>query len=171
MMKRPNDSSRVRARLGRCRFVITAAAPVALTLALSSGAAFAYLKATGSGNGSANAGSLSAVTATSSATPTSSLLPGLSGDVAFTVNNPNSFSVSLVSVTGNGSITASPPACTTSNGNPVVTFAVPTSDLPITLLPGTSTVHLASAASMDAAATSNCQGASFSIPVSITVQK
>ena len=57
-------------------------------------------------------------------------------------------------------------ACSTSG----VTFNPPATPS-ITLLPGSQLVHLAGAASMGTNSDSGCQGATFQIPVTITVQK
>ena len=160
----------------RTRFFIAAAALLAFSLSAGAGAAFAYFSSTGSGTGSGNVGSMHAVTISATAgTPTSPLLPGGSGDVVFNIINPNSYSVSLVSVTLKTGGTITPDSghagCTTTDSNPVVTVNVPAHDLPATIPANTTTlVDLAGAASMDIAATSNCQGASFSVPVVISVQ-
>jgi len=132
----------------------------------------AYFHATGSGTGSAKAGSLQTVTVSALAggdAPSSLLLPGGSADVILRVNNPNAFAVTLVSVTGNGSITADSgghPGCTTTG----LTFTNQTT-LSVSVPAGSSLVHLSGAASMSAASSNGCQGAIFSIPVAITVHK
>src|SRR5437868_6828005 len=85
-------------------------AALALLVALGIGAAYAYFTATGSGAGSASAGTLQPVTVAAFVggdTPSSNLLPGGTADVILRVNNTNAFSVKLVSVSGNGTITAS----------------------------------------------------------------
>jgi hypothetical protein len=104
------------------------------------------------------------------ATPSAPLLPGGSGDATLKVNNPNSFAVTLLSVTpATGTITpdGSHSSCTTTG----VTFTSQTG-LKITI-PAASTqaVDLPSAVSMSTASSAGCQGATFSIPVTITVQK
>jgi hypothetical protein len=73
--------------------------------------------------------------------------------------------VTLFSVSGNGTITAdaSHSGCTTTG----VTFTPP-SNPNITLPAGSSLVHLSGAASMSTGSLSACQGATFSVPVSIT---
>jgi hypothetical protein len=83
------------------------------------GAALAYFTSTGSGTGTATAGSSSAVTL--HATIPSSLYPGTSSAVSFTVDNPSSGSqrvgtISLSSVT----VDAGHSTCSTtiSGGNP-----------------------------------------------------
>ncbi len=134
------------------------------------GAAYAYVSAAGSGSGSGTAGTMQTVTVSAFVggdTPTSALYPGgPTADVILRVNNPNSFSVQLFSISGNGAITAdaSHSGCTTTG----VTFT-PASNPNVTIPAGSSLVHLSGAASMSTASLSACQGATFTIPVSITV--
>ena len=114
------------------------------------------------------------VTVATTGTPSSPLLPGGSGDVVFSVTNPNNFTVSIVGVSLQigGVITpdASHSGSATSHSNPVVTLTVPSTDLPVSIpKDSTMSVDLTNAASMDIAATNNCQGATFNIPITITV--
>jgi hypothetical protein len=141
-------------------------------LGLSAGAAYGFWTSHGSGSAAASTGTMATVTVATAGTPTSPLLPGGTGDVIFNVTNPNNFAVSLVSVSGNGTITPDNghSGCTTTDSNPVVTLSVPSGDLPKSIAANaTVSVDLANAASMDIAATNNCQGATFSIPITITV--
>jgi hypothetical protein len=99
------------------------------------------------------------------------LLPaGPAADVTIKVNNPNSFAVTITNVAGNGPITPDTghPSCTTTG----VTFTNQTglSDT----VPANSTndsIDLAGTASMSANSLSGCQGATFTIPLTVTVQK
>lgn len=138
---------------------------------LGAGAAFAYFTSGGKGTGSASIGTMSAVTvATTTATPSAALLPGGTGDVTLEVTNRNGYAVTLVSVTGTGgAITAdsSHPGCTTTG----VTFTNQTSLSTAIPASSTSTIDLHNAAAMDATSSAGCQGATFSIPVTITVHK
>jgi hypothetical protein len=143
----------------------------ALLVSLGAGAALAYFTSTGSAHASASTATLLTVTA-SAGTPATPLLPGGTGDVALTVTNPNSFAVRLVSVAANGAITADGGhlGCTTTG----VTFTAPTgSPLPATILANSTNqvVDLPGAASMSTASSAGCQGATFSIPVTIVVHK
>ena len=137
---------------------------------LVAGAAYAYFTSSGSQSGSGTAGSLQSVTmAATTGTPGTPLLPGGSGDVTLKVTNTNNYAVTLVSVSGAGSVSADGghPGCTTTG----ITFTSQTS-LNISIAAnGTTQVDLPNAASMSAASSSGCQGATFSIPVTITVQK
>jgi hypothetical protein len=89
--------------------------------------------------------------------------------VILRVNNPNAYAVTLVSVSGNGTITpdASHSACTTTG----VTFSNQSGLSSAIGASGTTLVDLPGAAAMGTASSNGCQGAAFSIPVSVTVQK
>ncbi len=135
------------------------------------GAAYAYFTSSGSGSGHGTTGTMSTVTLSATAgSPSTPLYPGGSGDVSLEVNNPNSYPVTLVSVSGNGTITpdSGHSACTTTG----VTFSNQ-SGLS-TNIPASTTnypVHLSGAVSMSTSSSNGCQGATFSIPVTITVDK
>jgi hypothetical protein len=133
-------------------------------------AASAYWTASGAGTGSATTGTMAVSVSATTGTPGTPLLPGGTGDVSLKVNNPNGFAVTLTAVTGNGSITAAGGAgsCTTTG----VTFSAQTGLSQN--IPGNSTdvdVDLPGAASMNATSQTGCQGATFTIPVTIAVQK
>jgi hypothetical protein len=101
--------------------------------------------------------------------PSSNLFPGGSADVILRVSNPNAYIVTLVSVSGNGTITpdGSHAGCTTTG----VSFINQTGLNATIAASGTTLVDLPSAAAMGITSSNTCQGATFSIPVSITVQK
>jgi hypothetical protein len=147
-------------------------AAVLVLTSLSATAAFAYVQATGSASGTGSVGTMQTVTVTAFVggdTPSSSLYPGgPAADVILRVNNPNSFTVHVTSIAGNGAITAdaSHSGCTTTG----VTYTAP-SNPSITLNSGSTLVHLAGAASMSTASLSACQGATFNIPVTLAVQR
>jgi hypothetical protein len=120
-------------------------------------------------------GTAQTVTISTAGTPSAPLLPGgPAGDLVFAVSNPNSYPVSLVSVVpkSGGTITfdAGHASCSTTDANPVVTLSVPGADLPVSIPANTTApIDLAGAVSMDVAATNSCQGATISIPITITV--
>lgn len=109
---------------------------LACTCALAvAGVAFAYFTTTGTGTGTASAGSSSAVTLHGSVA--SSLFPGTSSSVSFTVDNPSSGSqrigtISLSSIT----VDAGHSTCSTtiSGGNP--DFSMPAVAVNKTFGPG-----------------------------------
>ncbi|MCU1657693.1 MAG: hypothetical protein JWO57_2349 [Pseudonocardiales bacterium] len=142
----------------------------AALVAATAGVAFAFWSTNGSGSGSATAGTMTInVTALQTAdTNQSALLPGGTGDVILRVNNPNSFSIHITSVAGNGTPIASN-GCTPTG----VTFTAPTdyTSTQFTLAAGSNLITLAGAANMSTASASSCQGAIFSIPVTVTAQR
>jgi hypothetical protein len=148
--------------------------PVALlAIVLTAVAAVAYFTSTGSGSGSGTTGALQTVTvAAISGTETTPLLPGASGDVILRVTNPNPYSVTLVNVAGNGTISADgshTPGCVTTG---IVTFSDQTGlTQSIAGNGATTAVDLPGAAHMSLSAANACQGATFSIQVSVTVHK
>lgn len=151
--------------------VLTLVAAVLAAIA-SAGAAYAYFTSSGHGSGTTSVGSMSTVALQATAgTANSKLYPGGSGDLSFEVDNPNNYAVTLVSVTGDGSISADSnhSSCTTAQ---VVTF---TNQTGLTAnIPANATnyqIDLAGVVSMTTAAVNSCQGATFSVPVTISVEK
>ncbi len=138
---------------------------------LASVAAYAYFTSTGTGPGSASVGTAATVSISSATvSPTTHLLPGGSGDVTLQVTNPGAFAVTLVSVTGTaGAITADSghSGCTTTG----VTFTSQTGLSTVIAPDSTAAIDLPGAAAMSTASSPGCQGATFSIPVTITVQQ
>src|ERR1700731_94532 len=79
---------------------------ISLVVGLGGGTAYAFFTSSGSGSGSGTAGSPLSVTvieATGSAV--NQLYPGASGDLLVKLNNPNSFPLTIVSVSGNCAVT------------------------------------------------------------------
>jgi len=140
---------------------------IPVVVGLGSGTAFAYFTATGSGSGVASTGTVKAVTViAASGMPSSKLYPGGSADLLVELDNPNSFPVTIVTISQNGSVT------TVSGCNCKTTgVSVPTqSGLNVTVASGTNIlVHIPNGAAMSTASDSGCQGATFHVPVTITV--
>jgi hypothetical protein len=141
-------------------------------LGIASGGAYAYFKTRGSGSGVIAAGTPAKVhvQAVASGTPATKLLPAASGDLIIQVQNPNVFSVTIFAVAQSGSVSAvGTPGCTGTNSG----VTVPTrSGLTITVPAGqTSVLAVPNGASMSATSASACQGASFDIPVTISVER
>lgn len=156
----------------RRRAPLVVGAVAALVIGLGSGVAWGYFTAIGSGSGVASVGTVMPVTVVAATgAPTSKLIPGASADLALTLNNPNSYSVNIVSITQNmsGSITSTGGigSCSTTG------VSVPSqTGLSITVASGSGVIiHIPAGASMSASSSSGCQGASFQIPVTITVHK
>ena len=150
--------------VGRLGVVGTAATAV---VALAAGTAVAYW-VTGSGTATAQAGTAQSPTTSTVAVTSGLLLPGGTGDVYLKVNNPNGYPVRVTAVTGNGTVTASggTGTCTTT----AVTFTnqAPASNNTIAAN-SSATFTYAGAVAMGTNPDQGCQGAVFSIPVTVTV--
>ena len=140
---------------------------MALIAMAAVGFVYAAWTTNGSGSGYAKAGSASALTTVDvSATTTASLYPGQNGNVKLSINNSNPYAVRVTAVTGNGSITSDTSGCTTANHGVTVTNQTGQS-IDIAANSSTTTT-LSGAASMAASSDNACQGATFTIPVSLT---
>ena len=145
--------------------------------------AVASWTATGTGQGSARAASVSGLVVTAGSplgalyplpadtTPATGYGSGTVGSVATTVANPNPFPVTITSATV-GSVTSSPLGGRTCAAGSVL----PTSSAPIALSPpvtlaagsAPTAVTVPGALYMVSTAEDGCQGASFSVPVTVT---
>jgi hypothetical protein len=107
--------------------------------------------------------------ALSGETAHSVLYPGGSADAIVKISNPNGYTVHVVAITATGTATAGN-GCTPTG----IAFTAPTSftAAQFTLPANQSTaLDLAGAVSMDTTSASACQGQTFSLPVTVTVQK
>ena len=149
----------------RRRFLLLGAA-VALLIGLSGGAAFAYFTSSGSGSGTATAaGAANPVTIGTNATAGALLQPGGTGDLVITATNPDNVAVQITSVTL-GTITG----CTT----PAITLTTPTSNyLPFTIPAHANNQRMviSGALTMGTGASNDCQGVSFTIPLTVSVHQ
>jgi hypothetical protein len=126
----------------------------------------------GSGSGQAQAGTATSMTI-SAGTPSSSLYPTASADVAATVSNPNPYKVHVSSIAlGAVSVDAGHSGCNTSS---VSVTSPQTSggsgwDVPAKSggVNGSLNVDLANAISMDNTALDSCQGAVFTVALTAT---
>jgi hypothetical protein len=143
-----------------------------MTLIVMAAVGFVYAAWTtnGSGSGYAKAGTASALTTVDvSATTAASLYPGVNGDVKLQISNPNPFPVRVTAVSLNGqqsdiAADGGHSGCTTTG----VTFTNQ-SGLTIDVAASSSTTTtLSGAASMSNASLNACQGATFTVPVSLT---
>ena len=128
--------------------------------------AFAFWSSTGSATGTASTGSVLSLTTTASTPSGATLVPGGSAPLVLTVTNPNPMPVVIGSVrldaTRAVTATGSAGVCTA----PPVTVAATTS---VTLAAGsTTTVTVPAAVTLGASASSGCQGATFTIPVTLS---
>ena len=157
------------------RLARSAAATLALCLLGGAGSAYAYWAAAGSGNGSAANGTLQTVAVEALVpgdTLQTSLIPGGTADVLLRASNPNPFPMTVHGFAANGAVTADAAhaGCTTTG----VTFTPPDAAVsPPVVIPANSSILLTlpGAASMDVASHSACQGAQFSVPVTLEVRK
>lgn len=141
----------------------------AVTVLVLGAVGLVYAAWTTSGNGSGYAKATSAQQLTTvdvSASTNATLYPGANGDVLIKISNPNPYPVRVTQVTGNGAITADSnhPGCATTG----VTFTDQTGksiDVPAN---GSTQATLTNAAHMSNASDNGCQGATFTIPVSLS---
>jgi hypothetical protein len=136
------------------------------------GVAIAAWTTGGSGSGQASAGSASSMTI-SAGTPSTSLYPTASADVAATVSNPNPYKVHVSSVSlGAISVDGGHSGCNTASlsvtspqNNGGSGWDVPAKSGGID---GSLGIDLANAISMSNAANDSCQGATFTVALTAT---
>lgn len=147
-----------------------------LVIGVGAGTAFAYFASNGSGTGYA------AVTQTKPAvvepatgatltTTTKELSPGNAADLRLTLTNPNGYPVTVTGVTQDGTVTVvgGGSGCTATSAGVAVSAAAANLPSPIRLTPGAQTVTVPTGAAMTSTSSTTCQGASFQIPVDVTV--
>ncbi len=148
----------------RTRIVGVAITVIALAVA---GLVYAAWTSSGSGSGYAKAQSAQALTTVDvSASTTATLYPGATGNVKIEISNPNPYPVRVTDITGSGPITADGghPGCTVTG----VTFTNQTGQTIDIAAGASTTTTLTNAASMSNASVNGCQGATFTIPVSLS---
>jgi hypothetical protein len=134
------------------------------------GTAFAYFTSSGTARGSVTLGSAQSITvqAVASGSPSSTLVPGGTADLIVQLQNPNPSAVTLTAIAQNGSATpVGGSGCTSTNDGVTVQNQT---GLNISVAPGTHVVHVTGAAAMAMSSANGCQGASFDIPVTVTIQ-
>jgi hypothetical protein len=151
----------------RRKIVALAVTAVALVTA---GLVWAAWLAGGTGSGYAKAGTASALTTVDvSASTPATLYPGGTGDVKLQISNPNPYPVRVTGVSLNGTNADITPdaghaSCTTT-GVSYTNQTGLTIDIPAN---GSTTSTLTGAAAMSNASSDGCQGATFTIPVTLT---
>jgi hypothetical protein len=154
-------------RIHRRKRTIVAALTVLALAVVAVGVGLGAWSLGGTGNGSAKATTASNITlADASAFTTADLYPGATGNLKLRATNPNPFPVRITAVSGNGTITSDKgAACDASTG---VTLTNQTG-LTLDLTAGqTATLTVPSAVSMSNSSDNSCQGAIFTVPVSVT---
>jgi hypothetical protein len=151
----------------RQRAVAAALAGLAVIVA---GLAYAAWTSTGTGSGYAKAGTAQALTTVDvSASTTATLYPGTDGNVLIRIKNPNPYPVRVTDVAGNGTITAdSGHASCVTTGVSFANQSALTIDVPANN--GETQTTLTNAAHMSNASDNGCQGATFTIPVTLSGQ-
>ena len=132
----------------------------AAALVMAGGIAYAAWTTNGTGAATAKTGTVAALEAQATIVG-GPLYPGATADLKVVVTNPNASPVTVTTITA-GAVTASP-GCTT----PGVT--VTTSGAASFVVPanGSVTRTLPAAVGMSTASSSNCQGAAFTVPVTV----
>lgn len=144
------------------------AAMIVLLVGLGVTVAFAAWTTNGTGNATAKARSSQALTTVDvSASTLATLYPGGTGDLYLSINNPNSYPVRVTGVApGSGAITSDAgAACTASTG---VTFTAQTGLALDVAANSQATFTLVGKVAMSNASDTSCQGAVFTVPVSLT---
>jgi hypothetical protein len=130
------------------------------------GLVYAAWTTSGSGSGYAKAGTSQALTTLDVSVSTiADLYPGTNGNVLVRVNNPNPYPVRVTDINGNGAITAGGGIGTCTTTGVTYTNQTGTFDIPAN---SAATFTLNNAAHMTNASENGCQGATFTIPVSLT---
>ena len=173
------DITRATTRSSRRRRVSTVAATAVGTvniLVLAGGVASAAWGSSGTGTAASKALTFQTLTV-QNGTVTGQLYPGGSGDAVLSVTNSNPFAVKITQIaqdTSTGKFVSSDQgaACTDASGSthPTgVTLATATGS-PIATVGAnaTATVTLTGKVSMSASSDTGCQGATFTIPVTVT---
>ena len=131
------------------------------------GLVYAAWTTSGSGSGYAKAQSAQDLTTIDvSASTSATLYPGADGDVLIKVDNPNPYPVRVTGISGNGAITADSghASCVTTG----VTFTDQTGLSFDIGADAAAETTLDGAAHMSNSSDNGCQGATFTIPVTIT---
>jgi hypothetical protein len=143
------------------------AAILALLVGLGITVAFAAWTTNGTGEAKARAQSAQALTTVdASASTPATLYPGATGDLRLTIDNPNPYPVRVTAVSGNGAITSDAGAsCTNATGVTFTDQSGLTLDVPAN---DDASFTLDDSVAMSNASHTSCQGAVFTVPVSLT---
>lgn len=144
---------------------MTTALVLALLTLPVGGVAWAWWSTSGAGTANGSAIATVALTTTASTANATTLVPGGAADLVVTVTNPNSRAVTLTSATLDSSRTVTVAGAVGPCTAPPLAVSA-TLDQPLAA-GATTTVTLPSAVTLGASAASGCQGASFTVPVTL----
>jgi hypothetical protein len=161
--------------------VALATAGVVSAVSVGAGAAYAYWTSQGGGNGSAitttgASATVHVIAVTGGTDPSTLLSPGQTAELVLELSNPNSYPVTIAGIAQDGDVTPSggsgPGAACTGGSSGNTGVSVPTQAMSVPLASGGAvSVRVPAGASMSPGSASGCQGASFQIPVTVTVQR
>jgi hypothetical protein len=155
--------------LSRRKFIFGAVTVMVLGIVALSYAAWT---SSGGGTGFAKAQTAKALTSLdASGSTNATVYPGATGDLTISVSNPNSYPVKVTDVTGNGAITADPghSTCGSDGQHPTGVTLTDQHNLNLTVpANGQSQVTLSGSVQMTNASDNSCQGATFTVPVSLS---
>jgi len=148
----------------KARLVLALSAVAVVATSAVSVGAWSVSSSAGSGYSKAKI-ALNLTLSDASASTTAQLYPGGTGDLWVKVTNPNPFAVTVTSVTGAGTITADKgAACDAATG---VTFTNTTGLSQSVGAGATVTFSLAGKVAMSNASDNSCQGAVFTVPITL----
>ena len=154
--------------LGRRRLIFAAVTVMALGI-VSLG--YAAWTSSGNGTGFAKASTAQSLTSVTVSAASAGLYPGATADLTLKLSNPNPYPVTITDVTGNGSITAdaSHATCGQDANHPTGVSYTDQHSLSISVpANGTSDVTVSNSVHMGNASDNSCQGATFTIPVTLS---
>ena len=172
----------------RPRYAVRVAVVGGVAVAVAGvGIAYAAWSQSANGSGAAKSGTVAftvETTSTTSGTAITNLLrPGsvagtasgdtVGGDLKITLKNTSGFPVHVTQVAANGAITSDKAGCTSATSGVTVgaagTYVVPVSTLTVAGDSANHDIIVPNALAMAASSDTTCQGATFTIPVTVTV--
>lgn len=154
--------------MNRAKVKLLAGTALAVMFTVAGTVAYGFWSSSGSGAGTGRAAPLVVGVGTPTEASGTALVPGVAGDLVLAITNDNPFPIDIT-------VTLDPAA------SGVVTPSVPRCDVAVDLASAqfpirieahrtSTTVTLSGAATLDAQAPSDCQGATFTIPVVVTAE-
>jgi hypothetical protein len=153
--------------LGKRRLIF--AAVTVMTLGIVS-LGYAAWTSSGNGSGFAKASTAQALSSVTVSAASAGLYPGATSDLTLKLSNPNPYPITITDVTGNGTISAdsSHATCGQDATHPTGVTYTDQHNLSISVpANGTSQVAVTNSVHMSNSSDNSCQGATFTIPVSL----